>query len=277
MPRSASAPSTAIRALFLLTLVSLFALAGCGDDPAGPGASGSMSLSVFVPAGGSGAASIRDGRGPSLDLVQNDGSHELVVTRAAVVLREIELERQDEECPDDDTAGEDSGDDACEEFEVGPVLVELPLDGTVQRQVTVSPPAGSYDEVEFEIHKPDDGNPDDQAFVDDHPMFADVSIRVEGTFDGEPFTFTSRIDEEQEIELSPPIVVNGGGDTNVTLVLDVSTWFVDPATRSLVDPRTAEDGQENASVVSENIERSIEAFEDEDEDGDDDSEEDDGS
>ncbi len=244
--------------LFLAALL-LGATVACGDST-GVADSGNVSLST-VATTPSPAAGVTATSG---ELTQTDGEHTLVIQRVAVVLREIELERlESDDCP------EGLASDDCEEFEAGPVLLELGLDGLVEQMVSIQVPEGRYDELEFEIHKPDDDTSDDLAFVAAHPEFEQVSIRVEGTFNGEEFVFLQDVDEEQELDLSPPLDVEGDGATNVTLRMDVSTWFV-RSDGSLVDPRTANKGGPNESLVEQNIEDSIEAFEDDDHDGDDD-------
>lgn len=261
------------------TLASLAAIAGtallaaaCGDSATGPGSGGQVSLSLTSGADGGTSQSVSASRvGPALSVTQNDGEgNELVMDSVKVVLREIELERQmDDDCPDDGQ----TDDDACEEFDAGIRLFELPLDGSVEQVVTVDAPADTYDELEFEIHKPDDEDPEGQAFIDENPAFADVSIRVVGTFNGDPFTFTQDLNEEQEVVLDPPLVVEEGADpVNVTLELDVRTWFTQDGTAdgTLVDPTTAAEGGANENLVEDNIRNSIEAFEDDDSDGQDD-------
>lgn len=249
-----------------IALLLLLGVAACdsGTEPAG---NASLSLSAAVPQ--SGAAGVaRFGSGPARDIVQEDGEHTLVLTRAAVVLREVELEGSG------DCYG-DSGDDDCYEFEAGPYLLELPMDGSVETVVTVGVPAGTYDELEFEIHKPDDDDSEDLEFLQAHPEFKGVSIRVEGTFDGESFVFLQDLNAEQEVDLVPPMVVAEGSDPlNLTLVLDVTTWFVD-SSGDLIDPRDANKGGPMEEVVEDNIEASIELFEDHDQDGKDDDEDDD--
>jgi hypothetical protein len=258
------------RALASLTAIAGAALlaAACGDSATGPGSGGQVSLSLTTGAEGGTSPSVSASRvGPTLSVTQNDGQgNELVMDSVKVVLREIELKRQaDDDCPDDGQ----SDDDACEEFEAGIRLFELPLDGNVEQVVTVDAPADTYDELEFEIHKPDDDDPEGQAFIDENPAFADVSIRVVGTFNGDPFTFTQDLNEEQEVVLDPPLVVEEGADpVNVTLELDVRTWFTRDG--ELVDPTTAAEGGANENLVENNIENSIEAFEDDDSDGEDD-------
>lgn len=270
-----------ITTLSLAAAVGL--LAGCSDDLNGPGTSGSVSLSVAGPTSTSGSASTRGVRtsrtGPGFAITQTDDEgNELVMDSVKVVLREIELERAfDDDCP------EDVEDDACEEFEAGIRLFEVPLDGSVEKIVSIDVPADTYDELEFEIHKPDDDEPEGQEFIEDHPAFKDVSIRVVGTFNGEEFVFEQDLNEEQEVALDPPLVVDEENTTvNLTLKLDVTTWFVDQegevvSAGSLIDPREADKDAGNSAaenVVEENIKDSIEGFEDDDEDGEDDEDDD---
>ena len=178
------------------------------------------------------------------------------------MIREIELERQFDECEDD------FSNNNCEEFEIGPFLLELPLDGSVIGIGDVDVPPGFYDELEFEVHKPSDDTPDDLAFLEAHPEFKDVSIRVEGVFNGgDPFTFLQDLNEDQEIDLDPPLEVTAESPPlNLTLEFDVSVWFRD-GSGILVDPVSANKGGENEDLVEENIKRSIELFEDDDRDG----------
>lgn len=237
---------------FWSLLAVTFGLAGCSDSTSPEAFRVSLSLAASGP-----AASVNR-IVTAQDITLNDGTSELVLTRVALVLREIELERVSaEDCLDDDD---------CEEFETGPVLLELPLDGTVTTAVTVDVPADTYDELEFEIHKPESS--DDAAFIAANPDFSGVSIRVEGTFDGNAFVYTTDLDAEQEIELDPPLMVGETESVNLTLRLDVTTWFENGGT--LVDPATANDGGANEGLVENNIEQSIDVFEDDDRDGDDD-------
>jgi hypothetical protein len=129
-------------------------------------------------------------------------------------------------------------------------------------------PAGTYGRVDFEIHKPDDGDPADQLFIQQHPDFTDISIRVTGTFDGVPFVHTTELDVEQELELVPSLVVAEGGNTNLTIFVDLSAWYL--VNSVLVDPATANTGGPNESAVNNNIKDSFDAFEDPDGSGSDD-------
>ncbi|MEE8192487.1 MAG: hypothetical protein V3T74_07050, partial [Gemmatimonadales bacterium] len=124
-----------------------------------------------------------------------------------------------------------------------------------------------YDEVEFEIHKVSTDDPEDAQFREDHPDMVGKSIRVQGTFNTQPFTYETDLDVEQEFDLSPPLeVTDGSTPTNVTVLLDLDQWFRDLA-GNLVNPQSGNKGGENEGLVKENIKQSIEAFEDHDSDG----------
>lgn len=193
-----------------------------------------------------------------------DGQNTLVITSAEVVLREIELKRIDVSCD------EALNDDDCEKFEVGPMLLDLPLDGQVEQVMAIDIEPGTYRELEFEIHKVTD-DAEDAAFRAAHPDLVGTSIRVRGTYNGDPFSYTTDLDVEQEFDLSPALVVDENtASINVTVLLDLDAWFRDGA-GNLVDPATGNKGEANEGMIKENIKQSTEAFEDDDHDGDDDS------
>jgi hypothetical protein len=242
----------------LITSVAAVLVLNACSDGAGPGDRTSLSLSVAA-----GPTAVAQRSGPASVVTQSDGTSTLELTRVALVLREIELSSDEvESC---DHSGVEGDDDHCEELEVGPVLLELPLDGGVSHVVTIDVPAGTYDELEFEVHKPGDDSAD-LAFLQAHPGFDGVSILVEGSFDGVAFVFTQDLSEEQEVSLDDPLLVQDGVPANVTLRIDVSGWFV-AGDGTLIDPATAGHGGTNEALVETNIRRSIDAFEDHDEDG----------
>jgi len=191
------------------------------------------------------------------------GNDTIILRSVEVVLREVELKRIEAAECDSVEANDD-----CEEFETGAMLATLPLGNTAtETVVSVNAPAGMYDKLQFEIHK---------AEASEVPGFDGVSIRVTGTFSHggtrSDFTYTSDLNAEQEIELSPPLTVSDGQAASVTLRIDVANWFLD-AGGTLVDPASANKGQPNESVVRDRIEASLDAFRDDDHDGhDDDSE-----
>lgn len=195
-----------------------------------------------------------------------DGTNTLIIDQVQLVLREIELKRVESTT----TCGESSS-DHCEKLELGPILLDLPLGGIggAARTFSVAVDTGTYGEVEFEIHKPSDDDASDVAFLQAHPDFAGVSVKVTGSFNGAPFTYLSDLNAEEEIELSPPLVATESAATDLTLLVDLNRWFRD-ATDGLVDPGSANAGGANESLVENNIQTTLHAFEDEDHDGSDD-------
>ena len=193
------------------------------------------------------------------------GNDSIIVRSAELVLEQVELKRSDVASCD---AVQGNGD--CEEFETGATLVSLPLgSAAIAQQVSVNAPPGTYDALEFKIHKPSSG--DDAAFIAANPDFANISIRVMGTYSQagtrSDFTFTSEIDQGQESSLVPPLTVAEGQTANVTLRVDISGWFLNAGQTALVDPASANGGQPNQGVVANNIQASFKAFEDDNHDG----------
>lgn len=234
--------------IFLVTLIAT--LSACSD----PGPTQLANVAVSF-------ASQAPVNGPGLDVAPNAPSGAaLVLTSARLVLREVELQRIDvADCVQEQ--------DGCEKFESGPVLVSLPLDGSVTQQFELAIPEGSYDEIEFDIHKISIDAPEEEAFRMAHPEFTGLSIRVEGTYDGAPFTFETDLDVEQELILSPVLVVGAGAmPINITVSVGLDGWFRDES-GALVNPATGNKGGANESIIKENIKVSIEAFEDDDRDG----------
>jgi hypothetical protein len=250
-----------------------------GDNGNGPGTTPVVSFNLAARPATAGAARMASVAEPYT--ITDASGNSLTFEKVEMVLREIELKRADRDvvCGEDDSnSDDDSNDDSsdsssaddCEELEFGPVLLDLPLGGGAAQAFTVEVAAGTYDELEFEIHKPeDDGDANDAAFLAAHPDFRRISIRVTGTYNGMPFTYTTDLGEEQERALVPPLTLATSAVTDLTLFVDIDEWFRTGA-GTLVNPASANEDGPNESLVENNIENSIDAFEDDDRDGDDD-------
>ena len=235
----------------------------CSDSTnpqVGKGQNVSLSFAGRVP-GAAGVQSVTDLAGDSM--IVTSGANTLVITNVEVVLRKIELKRQTTAVDCDSTANED----ACEEFTLGAMLVNVPLAAGVTTAFTIPIDSGTYTKAEFKIHKP--GNDSvDLAFKAANPTWPNnVSIRVHGRYNGVAFTYTTPLNVDQETTFNPALVIDASGSTtNLTLRVDVATWFKTTA-GALIDPATANTGGANESVVKDNIKNSFKAFEDHDHDG----------
>lgn len=244
----------------------LLLIAACSSGT-GPGAGPNVSLSFSsrLPSGVVAAPSRAPAFGAAVTGADTltDGTNTLIITSAQLVLRKIELERQDvaSQC------GTDPEPAGCEDFEVGPVLVDLPLTAGTDQQVAVNIPPGSYTEIKFTVHKVT-GDAVDSAFVRQHPEFLNQSIRVQGTYNGTPFTYQSDLDVDQELHLDSALVVSDTTtSTNLTIRVVLADWFRS-SNGGLISPSTANVGGVNEGIVKENIKNSMKAFEDANRDGD---------
>jgi hypothetical protein len=148
---------------------------------------------------------------------------------------------------------------------LGPVLFDLPLSDETEEVFTALVPVGTYDRLQFQLHKPSNAN-GDADLVAEHPEMEDLSIRATGTFNGTPFTFASDLTEVEELALGG-VEVAEDGLLPLTLHVDATGWFENAGGTGLVDPAQATDGQPFESEVEQNIRESFRAFRDGDADG----------
>jgi hypothetical protein len=274
--------SITMRSLSLLPALALVALAACSDG-ASPGNTAQVTFHVATRAGTAPGQALLSA--PDSIFAGNDT---LVFTQVELVIKHIRFSRVEDEACENETestdltgssaALDDGGDDdACESFRTGPLLVDLPLGPGTDRIFSVAVDTGTYDQLRFKLHKPeDDGtDPADVQFLAAHPDFAGISIRARGTFNSVPFEWITDLSERQEQDLVPPLVITGGiTNVDVTLKVDIHTWFMNGS--ALVDPATALTGGANEGLVRDNVRSSFQAFRDDDENGEDDGQEHDG-
>jgi hypothetical protein len=199
-------------------------------------------------------------------------SNGIIVERVRLSVKELELELEGD---DDDDGSSDAGtaDDhgGDRKDETGPFLIDLSgagLEGTVVQLRDVQVETGTYDEIEFDISKVSVDDAGDNAGLKEMAERG-ASVIIDGTIDGEPFSFVSSLTVEQEREASFEITAE---DTqNVTINIDPSGWFTSSSGGRL-DPR--ESGAR--SDIENNIKDSIDAFDDDDRNGGEDHDDDNG-
>ena len=245
-----------------LLVVATAAVAACSGGSTSPAGMGRVAFQIATTATSS-------SNGPAAaDVVVSKGSNTVVVSQVQLVARKIRFRRVDASCAEDpdqdrDEAENEAEEEECPVLKLGPLLLDPPLTAGAVTVFTADVPVGTYSRIRLQIHKPRGDR--DQAFLAANPTFSNVSIRVKGTFNGAPFTFDTAIEEEEEIALSPPIVVTSDGTTAFTLFLDVRGWFLDQSGNALVDPTSPT--SDIRRRIEQNIRTSFRAFRDEDRDG----------
>jgi hypothetical protein len=240
-----------------LAAISLVALGACSDSSS-PNSQNirpvSLSFSSQAPAG---AAPIVNA---SRDVIVTVGANTLIITKAQVVVRSIKLKTtQTMACSDDDSI-----DDDCDEVRLAPMLVDLPLAANGVTTLTATIPEGTYREISFKIHKPSDNDASDIAFRAANPTFATTSMRVEGTFNGQAFVYTSDMSETTELEFAAPVIINAD-NKNVTVQFNLSSWFT--VNGQVINPTTANKGGANENAVKGLVRGSLRALDDDDKNG----------
>jgi len=149
---------------------------------------------------------------------------------------------------DDADAGTEEHEDGEAEMREGPFVIDLDataLTGAVTKVFDASVPAGTYHEFKFEVF-PGAG-------------LQNASVIVDGTIDGQAFTFTSSLHASQKSEGS---FVVGAGSANITLAFDPANWF-GAAVATRLDPRD----EANRPAIENNIRASLNVFQDDDRSG----------
>jgi hypothetical protein len=143
-------------------------------------------------------------------------------------------------------------------------MVDVPVDAALHPAINVPLAAGTYSELEAKLEPARDRSTD---FNTANPTLVGKSVRVEGTYKGAPFVFTSAVRSNLEMKFDPPLVIDET-TKNATISLDVSKWFVNNA-GGVIDPTSVTDGSNNQQLIESNIRRSFHAFEDDSERGED--------
>jgi hypothetical protein len=247
------------------------ALAGCGDSSGTGRVNMQLATRPQLPVAAAAAPVSFSGGGAGQTYIELGGDR-LFLDQVELVLRKVKLEGAAAGgCGGAESMTAEAED--CGEFRAGPTLLDLPLGHGVVQTFSATVPVGSYDGIQFQIHRPTNANAD-ADFLAQHPDFADVSIRVTGTFQkaGDPapvpFTYTTGLTSVVNVELDSPVAVTEGAALDVTLDIDLAGWFADPDAGRLIDPAEALDPHNpRADVVAQNIRQSFHAFEDENRNG----------
>lgn len=223
------------RTLSLTLLAATLGLAGC-SAPTESENMASATLSFVV--------------GDNSGLVKSLASH-VTVSSAKVMLKTIQFHS--------------TSDDDSLDFKSEPLVVELDLAGGLTTVGPIDIPVGEYNKVSFRLHKPDSSeNSLDPDFYESASGSDRYSVVVTGIHSDTTFVFKSRRTANQRLEFDPPLVITDTtGTVNVTLSVDLNSWFVDSNTGADLNP--SDDGDE--TKIDNAISKSFRGFVDNDKSG----------
>ena len=248
-------------------LAAAFAVSACSSSDLAGNDLQTVSLSFTAAAAASGA-SVLDAQAQASALSSTPAVVP-AISRVQLVLTKMELGRTDDVACVDDENDDDGVESAsstppvshdCEHVTRDPVLVDMPVDGTLKTQLSVPLAAGTYRQIEAKLEPASSRKSSGAAFLTAHPDFAGISLRVDGTFNGAAFTYKTGLRAGIHMKFNPPLVIDAT-TKNATISVDVSKWFVSRS-GEVIDPAKATPGTSSARAVESNIRASFHAFED---------------
>ena len=166
-----------------------------------------------------------------------DGTNTLIIQKILMTLEDIDLERSEQSFDCGELTNVDDHLD-CSDYLPGPVLLDLDLTGTAKTLLDIQAPTGTFTVFSFDISVPDGGDPHQVAYINANLDMKDISIRIEGNYNEEPFVFELDLRGDQEIMLDPPLVVTEeGSGFAITVLFDPRDWFLDEDGK-LISPQT---------------------------------------
>lgn len=148
-------------------------------------------------------------------------------------------------------------------FKVGPYVLYLNMQSSVNLMSTAYIPAGTYDKVAFKIHKLDPGEVvPDPDFQEGNNRYSAV---VKGTYAGVPFVFKSDKSAHQKISFQGSLIVTNLGKSNITLKIRPYIWFIKNGL--YLDPRDPANQNDIENNIKDNINANFKVFIDNDRNG----------
>jgi hypothetical protein len=145
-------------------------------------------------------------------------------------------------------------------IKLGAFVVYLDLSHKVVNTAITHIPAGDYDGIKFEVHKPElsENIPDLEFIAGTHGY----SVIAKGYYNGNPFTYRSAVSVGKQIGFVRSVNVNEVRIINVTVSLNPNSWFM----YNGVALNPMDEG--NRILIERNITNSLRlAFRDIDQDG----------
>jgi hypothetical protein len=225
--------------LTLPIIILFFGLSGCSDNPVQQSSttqSGSNNLQFSAIAV------------DNTTIPQNT----MVLKEAKIMIKDMRIHM------------EGKNEEECENINVGPFVLNLKLNSTVNLISSSFSPAGTYDDVKFKIHKLGRN----ETVID--PDFSDMngrySVIVRGTYNQADFIFKSSVSVSQKLELPEKVLTSTNSNSNITLQAKPILWFM-RMDNTILDPNNTFNREEIDRNIRNNIRESLRMFKDNDHNG----------
>ncbi|CAN5505362.1 hypothetical protein BH10BAC5_BH10BAC5_15860 [soil metagenome] len=219
-------PINVLKGILVLGAFVMMAFTGCNNSNVTAPAADNLEMSVYSYPG------------------VTDAPSSIILDSIKVLLKDIKLNV--------------SGQSDTNNFKTGPFMIRLNPNSSINIISSALIPNGSYDKVQFEIHKLSDGDAVDTAFSYNGGKY---SIVVYGKYNGADFIYRSSKSAKQKLNFNPPAVVNSVTKSNITLTVQPYTWFWNGS--DYMDPRVTS----NDDSIDNNIKSSFKAIKDDDHNG----------
>lgn len=238
--------------IIAMAFAAIISISGCSDSTTEPNSSGQINMtSQYSSSDSPSPMQFPKIYGSGISAVDS-----LIITRARFVIRDIKFKTQSD----------------SSNFRATPFVLELDLSKVSQQMSVANVPFGTYRKIEFDVHRINSTEVNtlptaDQVPFQDFLVGDTFSIIITGTLynagQSASFTFRSRLNVKQKIDLSPEIVISEPSPAvNATMLISSGGWFKS-STGALLDPTDAL----NENTITDNLRASIKVFKDNNKDG----------
>lgn len=150
-------------------------------------------------------------------------------------------------------------------FKTGPYVIYLDLMSSLVTTVgSAYIPPGTYDKVQFEVHKLNTNEVvPDPEFNDGNNTY---SVIAKGSYNGIRFVFKSDQSAKQKLNFPNSLIVTTTM-SNITLSVQPYIWFIDTNTSLYLDPNDPNNHNTIDNNIKDNIKANFKAFKDDDKNG----------
>jgi len=138
-------------------------------------------------------------------------------------------------------------------------VFDLPLaqGSTAQRVALGQVEIDTYSELWFRLHDLSSDDSADQQLINQNPELDGASVQLTGTWNGTAFNVVLPLGQVETLGLGSPLQLEDGSQVAIGISVDLASWFEDPDTGRLMDPKAAETDQAVRDKILSNIPGSL--------------------